>query len=571
MIKRLTLFQKVIVLMVGLLVPVVGLYTYSNYVSEQVIREEIHTQNMSKLDVAMNRIEADLEQVSQFLVALSVDSDVSKLRNLDLLSHYEAVVLQNAVLEKMLTYQQLSNMLVDVSIYLPGKESAITTMSAHPGPLGEEAEAWFYVHEKGTNERNYFIRHLRYPLHGFEIGNEVVIEARVYEESVRLHLAELGSNGAGQSVFYHPDSETIEAAGATEEWIFSNMEDLNPNFQERQGTFSLRQGHEDYLISFIQSPSLGWVLVDYIPMEEVLSPVQSTRVLFYGSVCLLLLFGLVAAGLLYKHVHVPVYKLKEAIHRFKGGDYSVRMDLKKESEFQTAMSGFNEMAERIQTLIEKVYEEKIHSQDASLKLLQAQINPHFLYNCLFYMKNMAKVKNTEAVEAMALQLGRYYRFRTKVEDEETYVGEELELIQSFLEIHALRKSSLSYDVSVPEPMKQELIPRLLIQPIVENAMLHGIEHMEEPGLILVKGEIREGYMRVAIDDNGPGLSEENRSFLQQQIEEGEQTSERYGMRNVHQRLRNRYGGRAGLLLKKSELGGLRVEILWEERAEGREG
>ncbi|WP_054710301.1 hypothetical protein [Bacillus sp. JCM 19041] len=108
MLAQLSLFQKMVVSIVLLLIPVITLYAYSNYVSEQVVREEIESRNLNRLEVSMNRLEADLGQVSQFLVALSIDPETSRLRNVDLLRPYEAVELQMGIQKKILLYQQLS-------------------------------------------------------------------------------------------------------------------------------------------------------------------------------------------------------------------------------------------------------------------------------------------------------------------------------------------------------------------------------------------------------------------------------------------------------------------------------
>lgn len=230
------------------------------------------------------------------------------------------------------------------------------------------------------------------------------------------------------------------------------------------------------------------------------------------------------------------------------------------------------MAEQIQELIEKVYEERIRSREATLKHLQSQINPHFLYNCLFYIKNMTQLGNREAVIAMSLSLGDYYRYITRGENDMTTVEEEIRLLDHYLSIQQMRTNRLTYEIAVPQQLMQLHIPRLLIQPIVENAVIHGIEPMEGSGHVVVTGmavpEHIEGrkYTRYSlfVDNDGVTLTTEEIAELEREIHEpmGEEIGT--GTWNVHQRLVTRYGLSSGLHFGAIPYGGLSVEIRWFE-------
>ncbi|WP_054710298.1 histidine kinase [Bacillus sp. JCM 19041] len=450
-------------------------------------------------------------------------------------------------------------------MFLPDGERSITTMSSSPERPDELALSWMYVDEKNSkdNERPYFVQHVQFPIQNERQTSGVIIEARIYVESMRKHLSELKSSDGGYAILYHHSFDSIKPLGAQDNDLFHNGF-VFPEEMESIGIEQFQDGDTNYALTYIESPSLKWTLVDFVPVEKVLKPIATTRTWFYLSVSLLLCLGVASAWLLYTQIHRPVDRIKDSILAFKKGNYGVRMEVLDQKEFAIAMNGFNDMAEQIQTLIEQVFEEKIRSQDATLKLLQAQIDPHFLYNCLFYIKNMAKVRNTDAVEAMALHLGDYFRYRTKVEQAETTISEELELVDNFLAIHALRKRLLEYSISVAEELKDWSIPRLLVQPIVENAIVHAIEEIDGIGTIRITGENKGGYCRISVEDNGGKLGQTEIDHMVEALEQEEVLTENYGMRNVHQRLRKRYGGRSGLRLSLSSLGGLQVDILWEE-------
>lgn len=557
MMSRLTLFQKAVIILLLLLLPTALIYSYSNYVTEQVIIEDIHSRNVNRLEVSVNQFESDLDQISQFIVALSIDSDISSLRNIDLYSPFEAVALKEVVSEKLRTYQQLSKLLVDVTIYMPNNDNAITTMPNFPDIPENLSNSWRYI-ESNNREHDYFIRHVRYPINNMVIGNEVIIEARVYAQSLREHLDELVTTNENEAFLFHNDFGTI----APERTNSTLTESINHQLQGSSGTLNVHHNGVQYLVSYVESEALDWVLIDFFPLDELLKPVYTSRYLLYTSVVLMILFGVISGWLLYKKIHIPIRDLSHAVHKIKQADYSVRITAEHNNEFYKLTRGFNEMAQQIQTLIEQVYEEKIRSQDAFLKLMQAQINPHFLYNCLFYIKNMAKVQQTEAVEKMALHLGHYFRYRTRVEDEKTTLLEEIELVEHFLSIHALRKKSLTYLISVPREMYAIEIPRLLIQPIVENAIVHGIDSVIGKSYIHISGKVNQNSFVIIVEDDGIGLSDIEMNNLTIKLEDDEVLKDSYGLRNVHQRLQKKYGGESGIYLSKSEHGGLKVKLIW---------
>ncbi|UUZ86532.1 histidine kinase [Paenibacillus sp. P26] len=220
------------------------------------------------------------------------------------------------------------------------------------------------------------------------------------------------------------------------------------------------------------------------------------------------------------------------------------------------------MAEQIQELVEDVYEEKILRREATLKQLQAQINPHFLYNSLFFIINTAKMGDQESVVAMAQNLAEYYRYTTRLEEQNVPLREELRLVESYLTIQNLRLQRLYYEIDVPETMQELTMPRLLLQPIVENAIIHGIERVPGDGFILITGRMEEGQCLLTVEDNGAGLSEQGLQELRGKLRSPMDRGMGTGVWNVHQRLQYAFGDQAGLLLEPSPQGGLRVTLQW---------
>lgn len=351
------------------------------------------------------------------------------------------------------------------------------------------------------------------------------------------------------------------------------MKDMPLNGLGSEGNHKLEVGGKQYLVSYVLSKQLNGIYVNPVVLDDLLTPMDKSRNMFITSILLLLVLSIGAALLLYRKVQVPIQRLMRGLQQIRKGQLSTRIPVDhSRDEFAYLTQSFNHMAEQIQELIEKVYEERIRSREATLKHLQSQINPHFLYNCLFYIKNMTQLGNREAVIAMSLSLGDYYRYITRDENDMTTVEEEIRLLDNYLSIQQMRTNRLSYEIAVPQELMQQHIPRLLIQPIVENAVIHGIEPMEGSGHIVVTGmaaqEQMDGrqYTRYSlfVDNDGVTLTPEEIAGLEREINEpmGEEIGT--GTWNVHQRLVTRYGHSSGLHFGAIPYGGLSVEIRWFE-------
>jgi two-component system sensor histidine kinase YesM len=181
---------------------------------------------------------------------------------------------------------------------------------------------------------------------------------------------------------------------------------------------------------------------------------------------------------------------------------------------------------------------------------------------LFFIVNTAKLGDQEAVVAMAQNLGDYYRYTTRVENQLVPVREELNVVRNYLIIQNLRMQRLYYEIEVSETLASQLIPRLLLQPIVENAIVHGLERQAGDGIIVISGTVAGGECRIEIADNGIGLPADRLAELERQIELPMEEKMGCGLWNVHQRLKYQFGEDAGVELRQTPGGGLCVALHW---------
>jgi sensor histidine kinase YesM len=251
------------------------------------------------------------------------------------------------------------------------------------------------------------------------------------------------------------------------------------------------------------------------------------------------------------------------------GDLNTKILPLPDNEFAYVFEQFNWMTDRIRQLIDSTVKEQQLRSQAEMRQLQLQINPHFLYNCLSYIVTVAE--KPKAVTQMAVLLSRYYRYCTKSKAVTT-IGEEVAYAQAYLSIMAMRKS-IECDVSVAEELYPLPVIPLILQPIIENAIEHGIEERENAKHVFVKAyPVIENRIRVEVSDDGSGMSREEMERLKLCLRKKESTEgEGIGLWNVNQRLINYYGETSGLEFDTSIWGGLRVSFTFLPKEDGDDG
>lgn len=334
-----------------------------------------------------------------------------------------------------------------------------------------------------------------------------------------------------------------------------------------EGNITLDVSGTSYLLSYSDVQVLDGYVVNLVPLSEILTPLRVTNRFAYLVLGLILIVGIALSWLLYRNVQVPLRALVRGVQLIKMGQYKTRIPLQANNEFRLIVSRFNDMSAQIQQLIENVLEQQLLTHEAELKQLQSQINPHFLYNSLSYVISMTKLERKDAVLQMAYHLSDYYRYTTRVENQAVRLADELKNAADYLSIHRMRMSRIRYSIEVADLMRDLEVPRLILQPIVENALIHGIEALEGVGVVTITGSLDSNGYSLIVDDNGGSMTTVRLQELQKLLTNryGER-SEACGLLNVHRRLQLRYGADSGVRLSVNAASGLRVELYWTEKA-----
>lgn len=246
----------------------------------------------------------------------------------------------------------------------------------------------------------------------------------------------------------------------------------------------------------------------------------------------------------------PIRKLSEATKQAGSGDFAVRAQEDSDDELAVLNTSFNQMLEKIGQLVEDIRIEQMNLRQAELKLLQAQINPHFLYNTLDSIIWLAEAGEKDQVVQVVSALSDF--FRTTLSKGRDYITlqEEATHIRSYLQIQRIRyRDILEYDIRIPQELMQYPILKLTLQPLVENALYHGIKNKRGVGHITVTGRSEEEKLIFCVRDDGIGMSSTQLDHVRAMVRGERQDSEvssGFGLFNVNQRLQLNYGAEYGL-------------------------
>lgn len=572
--QRLTIFYKVVLFIVLLLIPILALYSYSNRVSVSVVQNEIRNSIGKQLAFLQSRFDIQLNHVARGAYQLIGDPILSSYATLDGFEDlFDEIAAKKRVEERIAIQNVTLGYLTESTVFFPADEVAInpnrTVVYERDYLLEHVGHGWIAQKVQSRHQENVRFDFLFYavtPLEKFPSPFEAkqIVEIRFSDENLIAILDDYKITGKGDPFLYHPQlgviaNRTRDSAMIEQVTAAISQEDLADS-----GYISLEIFGDSHLIYYIPFTMEGWTLVDYVPLHQVFTPIEKSNRLFYISILLLLLMSIFASFMLYRHVQSPILMLIRHLRLVKNGDLTTRIHYAKNNEFKFVFQRFNEMVHQIQELIENVYKEQLRSRDAELKQLQSQINPHFLYNCLYFIVNMARLERFFPIERMAMSLSEFFKYSTRLENSDTTIADEINTVRNYLEIQKLRMDRITFEIDVPMEMKGLTIPRLILQPIVENAVIHGIEPKLGGGHIRVTGERTDnGYAKIIVEDNGAGMSENKMKELTEQLVHPVMEGAGYGAWNVHQRLILRFGEQSGITYASVPAGGIKVTLAWQ--------
>ena len=345
--------------------------------------------------------------------------------------------------------------------------------------------------------------------------------------------------GQGQEMIYHPKQQLIYSGIL--------QEDLARVMQQEEGSFT--EVLEDKRLVTVHSlEQVGWRVVGVSYIGELLVSKQEIII----PLIILTLLALVVAFLISKRIASqtakPIRELTEHMQEIELGKLGVEIDTQSDTEeIQCLTASFKEMVYKIEGLIEQVEDNQKKLRKSELKVLQSQINPHFLYNSLDTIIWLGERGECEKVIQMTAALARYFRLSLSKGKEVITIYEEVEHVKHYLQIQKIRYANkLTYTIEVSPDIFDEMIVKIVLQPLVENALYHGIKDLEEGGYIRVLG-FREGNnIILEVYDNGKGMSHEQIKNILKAPRSTSITKGGVAIKNVHERIQVYFGQDYGL-------------------------
>ncbi|WEK53698.1 MAG: histidine kinase [Candidatus Cohnella colombiensis] len=560
-------FTKIMGLIVMLLIPIIVIYWLSYRTSVAVVTDEVEKSMYKDLSFFASKTDEIATQVSKAGLLISEDINVRTLEFIEIASLYEQTNEQQRVAEKLRLLNASSTWDTTISVYAPNTQ---TYVSSNSSLVYEEdllkanySKNWHYTEAVPSyfRDRPRIIRYLIEPFETTLDKAGLIVELSFPVTDLVKALDKFKAGGKGNPFIITPDGHIINSSSADISKQTTIMEQIDPAELAEQQISQIKISESTYIISAVWMSSLKMYLIDYISIKDFVSPITANSYLFYGSIGFLLIGSIIAAYILYNSVQLPIRELIIGIRKLKRGEYPKLKVFNPNNEFHYLLVGFNDMALQIEDLIQNVYLETIRSRDANLKQLQSQINPHFLYNCFTLIRSLTRLGHKESVMELALHLSKYYRYTTRSERPLATLQEELDLVNSYLAIQAMNVQDLHYEIQIPEEMNKLEIPRLSIQPLAENAVIHGIGPLGE-GTIWITALQLNGFNLLRVTDNGVGVSTERLAQLHQQIELPPADDHGCALWNTRQRMLLQFGQHAGLRVTRTDAGQLTVELYW---------
>ncbi|WP_341876221.1 sensor histidine kinase [Defluviitalea saccharophila] len=306
-----------------------------------------------------------------------------------------------------------------------------------------------------------------------------------------------------------------------------------------------------------------WKTIGVFSLAENQQVISQINLYSFIIVILFIVLGILCATYFSASIAGPISKLKELMKKAEEGDLDVRFSNVNNNEIDELGFSFNHMIEKIKNLINLVYIEQKMKREAELKILEAQIKPHFLYNTLDTIQWMAQEHDAQDIVQMVNALTNLFRIGLNKGKELVTVKEELKHIESYLIIQMVRyEDKLKYEIEVEDDILNYNVLKIILQPIVENAIYHGIKARRGMGTIKITGKQIDKKLCFCVEDDGVGMLPEKVLEINE-ILQGKQSNENpcgYGMFNINERIKLAYGAEYGLVVNSTYGEGTRVEV-----------
>lgn len=376
-----------------------------------------------------------------------------------------------------------------------------------------------------------------------QLCSDVVLGQRGY-----IYIVDSSGN-----IIYHPQQQLIYAG--------LKKENIEETLKKEPGSYLDTYQGEKRITTVMNIEYANWTMVGISFLDEIIQNRRNLNALIF----IILLFGIVfiviASIFISFKISQPIKRLENQMNKVERGDFNIdNLEIKGEDEVKQLTKAFNLMIVRIKQLMSQIISEQEAKRKSEIKALQAQINPHFLYNTLDSIIWMNENKKYDGVSEMTAALAKLFRISLSKGNETISICDEIEHARSYLIIQKIRyKNKFDYKINLPNNICQYKTVKLIIQPIIENAIYHGINKIQETGHIIINVVKEDAFIKFEISDNGYGITKENIEKIMNK-ESTSHYSSGVGLKNVNERIKLSYGNEYGIKIDSEFEVGTTVSI-----------
>lgn len=555
-----------------IIVTSVGFFSYistKNTVEKRVTQSTVET--LKQLDRNMYTVFGGVDDLSLFIIS---DKNIKKLTNTEV-GQFPQIGELIAQLDE--TYANLTNTksyILAVNVYSDKglKFESAGISHAEKEPLLKERES--QIPADGNNLLTYTYRRKyqqigdKYVLSLYRQLNDInnltkrlgIIRIDLSEREINRIYRDIQLGETGYVFITNKDGVILS---------HSNVEMINKNIRNEElfkkvftgenGFYREKYSGQDMLVTYYESNIQDMTYISVVPFKEITRELNTSLKVTLSIVAVVIALAFIALSFLTMKITKPIKKMTVLMKKVEQGNLDVLINTDRKDEIGTLGRSFNSMTRKLKILIEEVYKIQLSRKEAELKTLQAQINPHFLYNTLDVIYWTSRLENAPRTGEIVSALAKLFKLGLNKGSEITTIKKEVEHVQSYLTIQKYRYDEIpEFRIAVDESILEHSTIKLILQPFVENALVHGIAEMGGRGRVEILGRDQGKNICFEVIDNGKGMEEDRIREIFEENFESDQKG--YGVRNVHKRIKLYFGQDYGVEIFSKTASGTKVVI-----------
>jgi two-component system, sensor histidine kinase YesM len=544
-----------------------GLFFVQDVLGTKTIKGSLIQSSKDQLTYTDKMLQVGITEASMLGIQFTADNSVRYYQRQKMeLTNYDAQMKKVDIFNRLQDQLLASQVADSIGIYWRKDESFIST-----SPLNLTKDPFKNVTKLGWQTFDghlYFFSvypYIRPPKNPTDI--QYIVGVKLKTEYL-ISLLEQSFNRSSSKAFLLVNKDLVISDQVVNKEIVKKVKEKGMHNSEKISEYNYQLDDSDYFVLVKYIEQIDSYLVTYTRTDAFLNPLKQINKFFSVSIIIILIIGLILLIMFYRNFYQNVYLMIQMFHHVEQGDYNSRINEDSNNEFNKLFKSFNHMVQQIQTLFSSLRIETELRRNAEIKQLQAQINPHFLYNSLFFIMSMAKTSPV-AVMKMSKHLAEYYRYMTKKDAQDVTLASELELADHYLSIMSLCKD-IEYKINLPAEIGGHRIMPLIIQPIVENAIQHGIEERQGAHRVIIDVTPQDSGALITIANDGKGLTSDQLQKLKARVENEEppKGTNGIGLWNINHRLKNTYGEKSNLQFFANVWSGLTVSFFIDFSLDG---